>query len=103
MGNVQGLYLPGRNALSQGPTRGQMPLYTVETWFWLHSASPSLGHSGDLGVTQISQINSLTTSISQIRMLLPWNKERIGYEVRGRRKKKLVLHGTSQSEEHAQI
>ena len=87
-----------------------MPLYTVDTWFWLHSASPSLGPSGDLGVTQISQINSLTTSISQIRMLLPWKKELIGCEVRGRRKKEkteqnkaLVLHGTSQSDEHAQV
>ena len=85
-----------------------MPLYTVETWFWLHSASPSLGHSGDLGVTQISQRNSLTTSISQISMLFPWNKEAIGCEVRGSSKitkqnKTLVLHGTSQSEEHAQI
>ena len=61
--------LPSENVqkpqLGSRVLRGQTPLYTVDTWFWLHSASPSLGPSGDLGVTQISQINSLTTPISQ--------------------------------------
>jgi hypothetical protein len=43
-------------------------------------------------------------------MLLLWNKELIGCEFRGRSKKEktkqnktLVLHGTSQSDEHAQV
>jgi DNA-nicking Smr family endonuclease len=56
------------------------------------------------------QKNLPTPSISEIGMLLPWNKEPVGCEVRRRSKKEktkqnktLVLHGTSQSEEHAQI
>lgn len=39
-----------------------------------------------LGGTQSSQINSLTTSTSQSRSQLPWIKEPVDYEVRGRSK-----------------